>query len=69
MPLMLVAGDHAINDMAGDEEDSWKSMLEEEGFEIKVYLKGLGENSKIQDKFVKHAHDCIDQLKELEEIC
>ena len=69
MPLMLVAGDHAINDMAGDEEDSWKSMLEEEGFEIKVHLKGLGENSKIQDKFVKRAHDCIDQLKELEEIC
>lgn len=69
MPLMLVAGDHAINDMAGDEEDSWKSILESDGFEVNIYLQGLGENSKIQDKFVKHAQDCIDQLKELEAIC
>ena len=69
MPLMLVAGDHAINDMAGDEEDSWKSILEEQGFEVKVHLQGLGENYKIQDKFVKHAYDCIKQLKELEVIC
>lgn len=69
MPLMLVAGDHAINDMAGDEEDSWKSILEEEGFETIVHLKGLGENSKIQDKFVRHAYDCVQKSRELEEIC
>ncbi|MGL5693499.1 MAG: sirohydrochlorin cobaltochelatase, partial [Peptostreptococcaceae bacterium] len=69
MPLMLVAGDHAINDMAGEEEDSWKSILENEGFEVKIHLQGLGENSKIQDKFVKHAHDCISKLEELECIC
>ena len=69
MPLMLVAGDHAINDMAGDEEDSWRSILESEGFEVKIYLQGLGENSKIQDKFVRHAHDCIVKLEQLENIC
>lgn len=59
MPFMLVAGDHAINDMAGDEDDSWKTILENEGFEVEIYLKGLGENTKIQDKFVRHALDCI----------
>lgn len=69
MPFMLVAGDHAINDMAGDEEDSWKTILEEHGFEIKVHLKGLGENPHIQDKFMNHAHDCIEKLNQLEEIC
>lgn len=69
MPFMLVAGDHAINDMASDEEDSWKSMLEERGFEIKIHLKGLGENPYIQDKFMSHAYDCIEKLNQLEEIC
>lgn len=69
MPFMLVAGDHAINDMAGDEEDSWKTILEEHGFDIKVHLKGLGENPHIQDKFMNHAHDCIEKLNQLEEIC
>ena len=69
MPFMLVAGDHAINDMAGDEDDSWKSLLEEEGFNIKVHLKGLGENPYIQEKFMKHANDCIEKVDNLEEIC
>lgn len=69
MPFMLVAGDHAINDMAGDEEDSWKTVLEEEGFNIKIHLKGLGENPYIQDKFMKHANDCIEKINKLEEIC
>lgn len=62
MPFMLVAGDHAINDMASDEEDSWKSILNESGFETKIYLQGLGENEGIQDKFVRHALDCIEAL-------
>ncbi len=55
MPLMLVAGDHAQNDMAGDEEDSWKTIIESEGIETEVHLKGLGEIEKIQQKFVQHA--------------
>lgn len=69
MPFMLVAGDHAINDMAGDEDDSWKTVLENNGFNVKVHLKGLGENPYIQDKFMNHAHDCIEKLNELENIC
>lgn len=59
MPLLLVAGDHAINDMAGDEEDSWKSILEREGFEVEIYLHGLGENSKIQNIYLDHVEDTI----------
>ena len=63
MPFMLSIGYHAINDIQGDKEHSWKSILEKEGFEIKIHLKGLGENYKIQDKFAKHANDCINQLE------
>ncbi|MFW6006408.1 MAG: sirohydrochlorin cobaltochelatase [Halanaerobiales bacterium] len=51
MPLMLVAGDHAQNDMIG-EKDSWKSILEKNGFTVDTYLHGLGENKKIQKIYV-----------------
>ena len=61
---MLVAGDHAINDMASDEEDSWKTILEKEGFNVKVHVKGLGENPYIQEKFKNHALDCMKELLE-----
>lgn len=61
MPLMLVAGDHAKNDMAGEDEDSWKSILEAEGFKVKIYLHGLGENSDIQDIYIQHIKDVINE--------
>ncbi|MGL4796663.1 MAG: sirohydrochlorin cobaltochelatase [Paraclostridium sp.] len=64
MPFMLVAGDHAINDMAGDDEDSWKSILNKKGFETKIHLSGLGENEYIQKKFVRHAIDCMKEVKQ-----
>lgn len=60
MPYMVVAGDHASNDMAGDEEDSWKSILKKEGFVVDVYLHGLGENPGYQDIYVQRVQDCID---------
>ena len=63
LPFMLVAGDHAINDMASDEEDSWKSKLEKEGFKVNIHLQGLGEYPAIQDKFVNHALDCAKELE------
>ena len=50
-PLMFVAGDHARNDIAGD----WKAQLEEQGFRVNLYLKGLGENPAIRQLFVDHA--------------
>ena len=61
MPLMLVAGDHAKNDMAGEDEDSWKSILEAKGFKVKVHLHGLGENSEIQDIYIQHIKDVINE--------
>lgn len=56
-PMMVVAGDHANNDMAGDEEDSWKSAFEAEGYEVVCLLRGLGENEDIQALYVQHAMD------------
>lgn len=53
MPLMLVAGNHAIKDMAAEKSSSWKSMLEAEGFKVEVYLCGLGENKEIQKLYVE----------------
>ena len=68
MPFMLVAGNHAINDMAGDEDDSWKNILEGEGFNVKIHLQGLGENPYIQDKFKKHAYDCVKEINKFKEL-
>lgn len=61
-PLMVVAGDHANNDMAGDEDDSWKSTFEKEGFEVTCLLRGLGENETIRQLYVAHAQAAIDAL-------
>ena len=53
-PLMLVAGDHANNDMAGDEDDSWKSQFTKAGFKVRTNIKGLGEYPAIRALYVKH---------------
>lgn len=55
LPFMVVAGDHAHNDMAGDEEDSWKTIFTEAGFEVECVLEGLGQNTAIQQIYVAHA--------------
>ncbi len=54
MPLMLVAGDHATNDMASDEEDSWKTVITQAGIEAEPIVQGLGENPMIRDMFAEH---------------
>ncbi len=54
-PFMIVAGDHATNDMAGDEEDSWKTLCEKAGYEVTCVLKGLGEYADVAKLFVAHA--------------
>lgn len=58
-PLMVVAGDHANNDMAGAEEDSWKSTFEAEGYEVVCLLRGLGENEAIRQIYIDHAKAAI----------
>ncbi len=54
MPLMLVAGDHAINDMASDEPDSWKTLVQKAGIQAEPIVQGLGENPMIRKMFVEH---------------
>ena len=61
-PLMIVAGDHANNDMAGDEEDSWKTTFENAGYEVTCLVRGLGEMEGIQRIFVEHARAAVDSL-------
>ena len=63
MPFMMVAGDHANNDMAGKEPDSHKSILEKEGFKVDTYLHGLGENQNIRNLFVERANESWDALQ------
>lgn len=63
-PLMVVAGDHANNDMAGDEEGSWKTEFEAAGYEVDCQLKGLGEMAAIRDLYVAHVAEAIASLAE-----
>lgn len=57
VPLMLVAGDHALNDMAGADPDSWKSMLEAEGFTVRSTLRGLGVMPAVQAMYRRHLEE------------
>ena len=56
-PFMIVAGDHAQNDLAGNEPDSWKSRFEQEGYAVTCHLKGLGEYDGIRHIFLRHIEE------------
>ena len=56
---MLVAGDHAHNDLAGEEEDSWKSILEARGFRVSVRMQGLGAEEAIQQRFCQKVAEAL----------
>ena len=60
-PFMIVAGDHAQNDLAGDDADSWKSQLKADGYEVKVLMRGLGDIPGIGDLFTKH---CLEAARQ-----
>ena len=62
-PLMVVAGDHANNDMAGADEDSWKSMIEAAGFATECQIAGLGRIEAVEDLYVAHTQAAMDTLK------
>ena len=64
-PMMIVAGDHANNDMAGEEEGSWKHIFESAGYEVVCQVNGLGELEAIQNLFVKHAKAAIEVISSL----
>jgi len=57
-PFMIVAGDHATNDMAGDEDDSWKTTFKSKGIEVITVIAGLGENPEIGKILIQHIKDC-----------
>jgi sirohydrochlorin cobaltochelatase len=59
-PMMVVAGDHANNDMAGDEDGSWKRAFEAEGYEVTCLLRGLGENEDIQNLYIEHLKKALE---------
>ena len=61
-PLMVVAGDHANNDMAGSDDDSWKTMFEAAGFTVDCQIHGLGEIADVQALYVAHTKAAIDTL-------
>ena len=61
-PMMIVAGDHANNDMAGDEEDSWKTAFEAAGYQVECVVRGLGEFEAIQNLLVEHAQAAAGEL-------
>ena len=61
-PLMIVAGDHANNDMAGNEEGSWKTTFEAAGYQVECLVNGLGELEAVQNLLVAHAQAAIDAL-------
>ena len=61
-PLMVVAGDHANNDMAGADDDSWKTMFEAAGFTVDCQIAGLGEIADVQALYVAHTKAAIDAL-------
>ena len=64
MPYMSVAGDHAQNDMAGDEPGSWKSQLEAAGFTVKPVLKGLAEFDAIDAIWINHLKKVVNELEQ-----
>ena len=60
-PFMVVAGDHANNDMAGDEEDTWKTAFTTAGFEVECVLEGMGQNPAIQAVYVEHVQAAMEE--------
>ena len=61
-PFMIVAGDHARNDLAGEEADSWASRLRAQGFQVKTNLLGMGEIAGVRAVFIRHARETKDDL-------
>ena len=59
--VVIVVGDHASNDMAGEEDDSWKVMLDKAGFTVKTDLRGLGMVDAWADIYVRHLADALAQ--------
>ena len=64
MPFLLVAGGHALEDLAGGSANSWKGIFEREGFRTEVNQKGLGENDGVVDIFIEHTRKAVLMFKD-----
>ena len=62
-PMMIVAGDHANNDMAGPDEDSWKSVFEGAGYEVECVLEGLGQLPEVRRIILDHVFESMTEVK------
>jgi len=63
LPFMTIAGDHARNDMAGKEKESWKSVLEERGYEVKTVLEGMADHKEVVHIWIEHLKEVLLELK------
>ena len=63
LPFMTIAGDHARNDMAGAEEDSWKSILEAKDYRVQVVLKGMADQKEVVRIWIEHLKECLLDLE------
>ena len=61
-PLMVVAGDHANNDMAGSDDDSWKTMFEAAGLDVTCQISGLGRIEAVEQLYVAHTQAAMDSI-------
>ena len=59
-PFMVVAGDHAVHDMSGEDGDSWKSRFKRAGFQVECVMRGLGEYEGIRKIYVEHVRDAME---------
>ncbi len=64
MPFMIVAGVHALEDMAGDEPGSLKNLLSSEGFEVTPIMEGFGQYGSVRKRFVELCRECMDSLSD-----
>ena len=62
VPFMIVAGDHAKNDMAGTEEDAWAEIFKKEGYKVHTLIRGLGEIPEVQKLFIEHTKNSHDDI-------
>jgi sirohydrochlorin cobaltochelatase len=63
LPFMTIAGDHAQNDMAGEEKDSWKSILESKGYSVEVVMEGMAEHKEVVQIWIDHLKAVLSDIK------
>jgi len=63
LPFMTIAGDHAQNDMAGEEKDSWKSILESKGYSVEVVMEGMADHKEVVQIWIDHLKAVLSEIK------